>query len=68
MIDEFTRGTAKNDLYLLNTKQGVGTMNLSEDLLNQEFMKWGESYVNPFTKTASHEATNPAHAMDIASQ
>lgn len=49
------KGVARNKNYLLDTKSAAGAMNLSEDFCAQEMLTWADSYVNPFSKMASHE-------------
>ena len=65
VVDDFTKGMAENTVYLIDHKKGAGINNLSEDVFNQDFLKWGNEYVNPYTKAASHESVPVTTHQDI---
>ena len=52
-----SKGMSKDTIYLMDPKNSLNTMNLSEDAVHQDVFEWGNEYVNPYTKSASHEAT-----------
>lgn len=68
--DKFAQGTAQNTAYLVDMEKsaGFGINMLSEDVFNQDFLKWGEDYVNPFAKTASHEHVPETSYVHLTSQ
>lgn len=65
VVDDFTKGMAENTVYLIDHKKGAGINNLSEDVFNQDFLKWGNEYVNPYVKAASHESVPDTTHQDI---
>ena len=64
-MDEFIKGTcSKNVCYIVDQKNSCNIMQLSEDAWCTEFLKWGNEYSSPLSKTAAHE-TNPVEAPGI---